>query len=46
LEEAKGKSENASKYIEIAIGLMEMHGSSEGYLEKYRQRLKKLNTKK
>jgi len=46
LEEAKGKSENASKYIETAIGLMEMHGSSEKYIERYRDRLKKLNSKK
>ena len=46
LEEARGKNENASKYIEAAIGLMEMHGSSERYLEKYRERLKKINTKK
>jgi hypothetical protein len=42
LEEAKGKNENASKYMEAAIGLMEMHGASEKSIEKYRERLKKL----
>jgi hypothetical protein len=45
LEEAKGKNENASRYVEAAIGLMEMHGASEKSLEKYRDRLKKLKNK-
>ena len=42
IEEAKGKNENASKYLEAAIGLMEMHGASEKTTEKYRVRLSKI----
>ena len=45
IEESKGKNENASKYMEAAIGLMEMHGATEKYLEKYRDRLIRLKAK-
>jgi hypothetical protein len=45
LEESKGKNENASKYMEAAIGLMEMHGATEKSLEKYRDRLIRLKSK-
>ena len=45
LEESKGKNENASKYMEAAIGLMEMHGAAEKSLEKYRDRLIRLKAK-
>jgi hypothetical protein len=45
LEEEKGNLKNANMYIEAAIGLLEMNGASDISMQKYRDRLKKLNTK-
>jgi hypothetical protein len=41
-EETKGNIENASKFIEAAIALMEMHGATDKSLNKYQEKLKKL----
>jgi hypothetical protein len=43
-EEESGKFKNAIIYIEAAIGLMEMNGASEKYIEKYRSKLIKLKS--
>lgn len=45
LEEQKGNFKKAINYMELAIGLMEMNGASEKYLNKYEQRLKLLESK-
>jgi len=43
LEELKGRKENAIKYMEAAIGLMEMNNASEKTIIKYRERMIILN---
>ena len=45
IEEEKGNIKNASTYIMAAIGLMEMNGASDKSLNKYYERLVKINSK-
>ena len=45
IEEEKGRTKKSIIYIEAAIGLMEMNGSSDKALKKYKQKLEELNSK-
>jgi hypothetical protein len=45
LEEEKGKRESAIKYMEAAIGLLEMHGASDATIKKYQDRIGALKSK-
>ena len=45
IEEENGNVKAATSYMEAAIGLMEMNGASDRALEKYQERLEKINSK-
>jgi hypothetical protein len=45
LEEKKGKRDSAAKYMEAAIGLLEMHGATDLTIKKYQDRLDTLHSK-
>jgi hypothetical protein len=44
-EESKGKLSNAVRYMELAIGLLEMHGSRGEIISKYETRMVELKNK-
>ena len=46
IEEAEGKFDNARREMELAIGLLEMHGADKQVIQKYSDRLNNLMSKK
>lgn len=46
IEEINGKTDNAIRAMEFAIGLLEMHGTDKQNLKRYADRIEKLKTKK
>lgn len=46
IEESEGKIDNAIREMELAIGLLEMHGADKQVMQKYTDRVKKLTAKK
>ena len=46
LEEAEGKADNAIREMELAVGLLEMHGADKQTIKRYSDRAEKLKTKK
>lgn len=45
IEEAEGKIDNAIREVELAIGLLEMHGANNQVIQKYTDRVNKLKSK-
>lgn len=45
MDEAEGKIDNAIREIELAIGLLEMHGADKQVIQRYNDRLTKLKSK-
>ena len=46
IEEDEGKTDNAIREMELAVGLLEMHGASKQVIQKYADRIKYLKSKK
>jgi hypothetical protein len=46
IEEADGKTENSIREVELAIGLLEMHGADKQTIQHYNDRLNMLKIKK
>jgi len=46
IEEAEGKIDNSIREIELAIGLLEMHGADKQAIQKYSDRVNELKAKK
>jgi len=45
IEEDEGKSDNAIREMELAVGLLEMHGANKQVIQKYTDRIKYLKLK-